>query len=160
WETKVRELIDEIRKPRRVLVYVPNLSDLSAVGTWSKSESSVATALAPYLGDGSLLLFGESAPEEFERGLGRIPSLQRLFDKVLIAEASCEETSEILRAVRDEEKSGIADNVLVRLLEVSGQFLSHISRPGNAVELLRAVLKKEQEAGQTVTFRDVLDSLS
>jgi ATP-dependent Clp protease ATP-binding subunit ClpC len=103
WETKVRNLIDLVKKPRRVVIYVPNLSELSAAGTWSRSQSSVATALAPYMEEGSVLLLGESAPEEFERGIGRIPSLQRLFDRVLVPEATKEQTHEILAAVRDEQ---------------------------------------------------------
>ena len=160
WETKVRELIETVRKPRRVLLYVPNLSDLSAVGTWSRSDSSVATALAPYLEDGSVLLLGESAPEEFERGLGRIPSLQRLFDRLLVSEASPESTRNILAAVRDEQKLPLDDGVLNQLLEVSSQFLSHIGRPGNAVTLLRAVEESTRNSGRQITFREILEALS
>src|SRR5882724_5053647 len=121
---------------------------------------SVATALAPYLEDGSVLVLGESAPEEFERGIGRIPSLQRLFDRVQVVEGDEERTRNILAAVRDEQKLPIADTVLEQLQEISGQFLSHICRPGNAVALLRAVMQQAKEAGRGVGFRDVLDSLS
>src|SRR5262249_21715498 len=46
------------------------------------------------------------------------------------------------------------------LMEVSSQFLSHISRPGNAVELLKAAIKSEKESGNTPVFRDILNSLS
>lgn len=160
WETKVRELVEAVKKPRRVMIYVPNLSDLSAAGTWSRSEMSVATALAPYLEEGSVLLLGESAPEEFERGIGRIPSLQRLFDRVQVLPADEERTGKILAAVRDEEKMPITDEVLTSLQEISGQFLSHIARPGNAVALLRLVIQHAREAGRPAGLRDVLDSLS
>ena len=160
WETKVRELVETVRQPRRVIIYVPNLSDLSAVGTWSRSDSSVATALAPYLEDGSVLLLGESAPEEFERGFGRIPSLQRLFDRVLLHEASAENTRNILAAVCTEQQVSLDGGVLVQLLEVSSQFLGHISRPGNAVTLLRAVVEATRKSGRPITFREILDALS
>jgi ATP-dependent Clp protease ATP-binding subunit ClpC len=160
WETKVRELIDTVKKPRRVIIYVPNLSDLSAAGTWSRSESSVATALAPYLEDGSLLLLGESAVEEFERGLGRSASLQRLFDRVLVNEMSMEGSRNVLAAIRDKERIPLEDGVVDKLLEVSSQFLSHISRPGNAVTLLRAVQESTRNSGRPITFREVLTALS
>jgi len=160
WQTKVHDLIQAIQRPRRVLLYVPNLSDLSSSGTWSGSDSSVATALAPYLEDGSIVLLGESAPEEFERGIGKIPSLARLFDKVQLLETSVERTRNILTAVRNEEKSRLADETLDQLLEVSNQFLNHVKRPGNAVELLRAVIKIEKESGRPLNFRNVLDCLS
>jgi len=160
WETKVKAMVEAVRKPRRVILYVPNLSDLSAVGTWSKSESSVATALGPYLEEGSVVVLGESTPEEFERGLGRISSLQRLFDRVLVSEASAEQTAAILRAVRDEEKLPVADQVLDHLQEAASQFFNHISRPGNAVAVLRAVIQNARETGKPVVFRDVLESMS
>jgi ATP-dependent Clp protease ATP-binding subunit ClpC len=160
WETKVRELVEAVKKPRRVLIYVPNLSDLSAVGQWEKSKSNVATALAPYLEEGSVMLLGESTPEEFERGLGRVASLQRLFDRVLVSESTLEETESILKAVRDESKLPIADPVLKQLLETSTQFLGHVCLPGSAVSLLRAVMQQAKESGRAVVFRDVLDSLS
>jgi hypothetical protein len=160
WETKLGELIEAIRKPRRVLLYIPNLADLSGVGTHSKSDTNIATALAPYLEDGSIVVLGETTPEEYERGLGRIPSLRRLFDQVLLHEPSLEKTRAILLAVRDEERSGISDQTLDQLLEVSSQFLSHLSRPGNAIALLRPVLAGEREMGRPVTFRDILESLS
>ncbi len=160
WETKVRELVEAVRKPRRVLVYVPSLSDLSAVGRWEKSDSNVATALAPYLEEGSVVLLGESTPEEFERGLGRVPSLQRLFDRVLVAESTPEQTEVILKAVRDEQQAPIGDSVLKQLLETASQFLGHLSLPGSAVSLLRSVMQNAKEAGRAVTYRDVLDALS
>jgi len=160
WETKVRELVAAIRLPRRILLYIPNLSELSAAGTWSKSDSSVATALAPYMDDGSIVVLGESTPDEFERGLGKTPSLRRLFDQVLLFEADLERTQEILTAIRDEQGSQTSDEVLGQLIEVSSQFLGHISRPGNAAELLRAVLKSEKASGRPLAFRDVLDALS
>ncbi|HWQ91139.1 MAG TPA: AAA family ATPase, partial [Clostridia bacterium] len=160
WETKVKEMVSAVRKPRRVILYVPNLSDLSAVGTWSRSESSVATALGPYMEEGSVLLIGESTQEIFERGIGRIPSLQRLFDRVQVTDATPEQTQAVLRAVRDEEQLPMSDRVLDDLLDATGQFLNHISRPGNAVTVLRSVIQTAKESAQPVTFRDVLDSMS
>jgi ATP-dependent Clp protease ATP-binding subunit ClpC len=160
WETRVRELVEAVRKPRRVLIYVPNLSDLSSVGRWSKSDSNVASALAPYLEEGALVLLGESTPAEYERGLGSIPSLQRLFDKVLLPEATVERTRQILTAVRDEAKAPVAGEVLDRLLDFATQYLSHLSRPGNAVLLLRDLMAAHKDSSEPVTARDVLGALS
>jgi ATP-dependent Clp protease ATP-binding subunit ClpC len=160
WETKVREVVELVRHPRRIVIYVPNLAALSAAGSWSKSESSVASALAPYLEDGSILLLGESTPEEFERGLGRVPALQRLFERVLINEASTEESLAILTSLRDARGLRMTDDVASRLLDASGQFLGHVSRPGSAIALLRAVEDAAAGSGRPITYRHVLDALS
>ena len=160
WETKVRELVEAVRRPRKVLLYIPNLSDLSSAGTWSKSDSNVATALAPYMEDGSVVILGETAPEEFERGLGRLLSVRRLFDQVLVTEPSPEHTRSILTAVRDEERSRIGNEILDQISEVSAQFLGNISRPGGAVELLRAAIRHEREFNRLLVYRDILTLLS
>lgn len=160
WETKLRDLVESIKKPRRVLIYVPALSDLSATGSTAKSDSNVATALAPYLEEGSVMVLGESTPEEFERGLGRHPSLQRLFDRVLVPEASAGQTRQILAALRESERIAISDEVLGSLLDVAEQFLSHVSRPGNAVALLRSVSQATKHLSRPVGDRDILDCLS
>src|SRR5437588_720763 len=60
WQTKVRDLVQAVRPPRRVLVYVPNLQELSEAGRSSKSDSNIATALAPYLESGEVAVLGES----------------------------------------------------------------------------------------------------
>ena len=160
WETKARELIAAIRRPRRVLLYVPNLADLSAVGRWSKSDTNLASTLAPYIEDGSILLLGESTPQEFERGLGGELALQRLFDRVLVEEFSRQGTREVLTDIRDAGDVELSDPLLDELREMSESFLSHLARPGNAAMLLRTVIAAVKETGRVVSRRDILAVLS
>jgi len=160
WETKVQELVAAIKRPRRVLLYVPNLGDLSSMGRSNKSDSNIAAALAPYLDDGSIVLLGESSPEEFERGLGREPALVRLFDKVLVEESSTEQTEAVLRAIRNEGRGVIADERISEIMELSGFFLGHLARPGNGATLLRSVLAWAQDTGHEVTRLDILNVIS
>jgi ATP-dependent Clp protease ATP-binding subunit ClpC len=160
WETKVRSLIDVVRRPRRVILYVPNLGDLSMAGRSSVSETNVASALAPYIEDGSIVLVGESTPAEFDRRLGAVPSLRRLFGKVVVPAATADRTRRILKAVGDDHGVALADAVLDTIVDVSTMFLGHIARPGNAVAVLRAALAEPRTRGIPLTPRDVLAALS
>src|SRR5688572_21567194 len=160
WETKVRNLIEAIRKPRRVVLYVPNVNDLSAAGRSSKSDANIASALAPYLEEGAVIVVGESTPSEFERSLGTLPSMKRLFDAVLLKESSVDDTREILKAIRDEARSGIPDPLLEQLLDLATQYLGHIQRPGNAATLLRTVIDAQHKTSAPISLRTVLDTLS
>lgn len=160
WETKLAELVAAIRRPRRVLLYVPSLDELAAVGRWSKSDANVASALGPYVEDGSIVILGESTPEEFERGLGGETALARLFEKVLVEDSDIDDTTAVLRGIRDESRARIDDAVLGELRELSESFLGHIARPGAAANLLRAVLAELPDRDQPVVRRDVLDVLS
>lgn len=160
WETKLKELVAAIKRPRRVLLYVTSLGDLSSAGRTIHSDFNIAAALAPHLDDGSVVLLGESSPEEFERGLGREASLARLFDKVLVDESSVEQTEAVLHGIRDEGRAAVSDERLVEIVELSGFFLGHLARPGGAATLLRAVLAWVQETGREVTRLDILKVLS
>ncbi|MBX3734132.1 MAG: AAA family ATPase [Verrucomicrobiae bacterium] len=160
WETKLAELVRLISRPRKVLLYVPNLSDLSAVGRWSGSNNNVAAALAPQLADGSVVILGESTPEEFERGLGGEPALQRLFDRILVEEATVADTRDLLNALRLAERPDLGDDVLRAIQEASESFLGHLGRPGGAATLLRSVVVAVKDAARPVTTRDVFEVLS
>lgn len=160
WETKLRELVEAVRRPRKILVYIPNLADLASMGRWAKSDANVASALAPYLEEGSLLVLGESTPEEFERGLGGESALQRLFERFLLEEFTQEQTRAVLSDIREHTQANLSDGVLQELQEASEFFLSHLTRPGNAAMLLRSVITTFKDSSRALTRRDVLDVLS
>src|SRR5262249_58953986 len=84
WETKLRNLINAAHHPRRVILYVPNLEELASIGVTSKSDSNVATALAPHIERGDVAILGESTAESFRKGLGAIRSLRRPLPSVQV----------------------------------------------------------------------------
>jgi len=160
WETKVREMVEKLKKPHRVLLYVPNLSDLAAAGRWSKSDMNVASAFAPYLEQGSMIMLGESTPADFERGIGSIPSLARVFERVVLEEPDLERTRAMLAGIRDSAAIPLDDALLERLLDLSTQYLAHLARPGNAAALLHAVIKARAGSDDPLTLREILAVLS
>jgi ATP-dependent Clp protease ATP-binding subunit ClpC len=105
-----------------------------------------------------LVILGESTPAEFNRGLGRNPELQRLFDRYLLPEASNEDTRTILRSFRDEAGAEVSDEMLDRVLELATHYLGSLARPGNAMGLLRQVLAAH--GGLPVEPRHLLETLS
>ncbi len=87
WETRVRNLVQAVRQPRRAVLYVPNLEELATMGMSSKSDANVATALAPHIERGEIAILGESTLESFRKGLGAVRSLRRLFHAVQLPPA-------------------------------------------------------------------------
>src|SRR5262249_9741110 len=92
WETKVRNRLNAGKAPGGVLVYVRNLEELAWMGTWAKSDASVASALAPHIERGDVAILGESTAEAFRKGLGAKGSLRRLFHAVELPGATPRET--------------------------------------------------------------------
>jgi len=160
WQTKVRDLVEAVKAPRRVLLYVQNLAELAHAGRSSKNDLNVATMLAPHVESGAIAILGESTPEAFRTGLGDVASLRRLFVPVELADADAEETKAILRAVRDETGAPMADPDLDRLLDLAGMYLAGTAQPGRAVGLLRRVVEAHAGRPGSIRARDVLATLA
>ncbi len=160
WQTKVRDLVEAVKAPRRVLLYVQNLAELAHAGRSSKNDLNVATMIAPHVESGAIAILGESTPEAFRTGLGDVTSLRRLFVPVELAEADAEETKAILRAVRDETGAPMADPDLDRLLDLAGMYLAGTAQPGRAVGLLRRVVEAHAGRPGPIRARDVLATLA
>lgn len=160
WQTKVLNLVRAIQAPRRVILYVPNLEDLSQAGVSSQSDLNVGSALAPHLERGEIAILGESTPEAFRSGLGAVGSLRRLFHAVEVRDKGAAETRAILQAVRDEAGTDVPDAVLDGLVELADFYLASTAQPGRTVGLFRRVLADTLGWEGPLTQRHVLQTLS
>ena len=154
WETRITELMRAVRRPRKVLLYVPNVEELAMAGTHSKSDMNMAAALAPDIENGSVAILGESSVEGFRRGLAKVPALRSLFRTLEIRPANEEQTRVILERICAD--AGASTGFLDRLGELADLYSVGAAQPGRAVGLLRRVL----ESGADPTPRQVLETLS
>ena len=160
WETRVRDVVQACKTPRRVLIYIPNLEELVWMGAWAKSDASVATALAPFLERGEVAVLGESTPEGFRKGLGARGPLRRLFTIIDIPEATPQETRGVLQEVIREGDVEISEATQERLIEFADYFNPATAQPGRAVGLLRRVLANASGNGGAITDRDIIQTIS
>jgi ATP-dependent Clp protease ATP-binding subunit ClpC len=160
WETKVRNLVQAVRQPRRALLYVPNLEELAMMGMTSKSDANVATALAPHIERGEVVILGESNLESFRKGLGAVRSLRRLFHAVQLPPAEPEDTRAILQAIALEAGAAVEEPVLDRLMEVADFYVSGTAEPGRSAGLLRRLLGVAGKRSEPIGERDILTTIS
>jgi ATP-dependent Clp protease ATP-binding subunit ClpC len=162
WQTRLKELQEALKAPRRAVWYLPDLNRLVDAGTTSHSDESFANMLAPALERGELVILGESTPEAYRRGLDRFPAISKLFWRFNVEEPDQATTKRILQRVTADmvaqhAKRGIELEVppasLERVLELSEDYLSAMARPGKAVYLLReavnAAVQESDEAEHT-----------
>lgn len=163
WETRMSALLEAIRSPRQVVLYIPNFHELATVGRSSVTTSNAASALLPAIGDGSIRVLGETTPEAFSNGFRAMPSFSRALEHVRVQEANLVDTRTILERVRDEISSAeqLPDSTLDQVLELAEDFVGEAVRPGRAVSLLRTALQDRQlESEDSLSRRDVLQTLS
>lgn len=146
WQTRLKELSDALRQPRRVVWFVPDVNRLVEAGTSEHSQESFATMLAPALERGELTIVGESTPEAWRRGIDRFPVFRKLFWQLNLEVPNAKRTLDVLTGVSArlaEELAGrdldlsFAEGVLERSQELADDYFPSQARPGNAVRLLR-----------------------
>jgi ATP-dependent Clp protease ATP-binding subunit ClpC len=160
WETRVRNIVGAVKPPRRIVIYIPSIEELAWMGTWAKSDANVATAMAPFIERGDLVIFGESTVEGFRKGLGANRSLRRLFHAIELQPADEKKTLDVLRAVAKEADANVPDAVLTRINELAGYFGSGAVQPGRSVGLLRKVLGMTEDRPGPISEKDILETLS
>ena len=159
WETRVNDLVAAVQRPKRVVIYVPSLEELSMAGRWSRSDMNAAAAMAPHIENGSIAVLGESTREAFRRGLGQDTSLRRLFAPIDMKPAPAEQTRRIVGAVCESENVECDTEFLDRLDELADFYDVSTAQPGRSVGLLRRVLETRKETGP-LRPRDILKTLS
>jgi ATP-dependent Clp protease ATP-binding subunit ClpC len=165
WETKVLNLVKAVAAPKRVLLVVPNIEELTSMGVSAKTDASVATALAPHIERGAVAILGESTVEGFRQGLGSNRALRRLFHSIEVPEASPEQTRAVVQMVVEESGVEAPEQVIERLMELADFYAAGTVQPGRTVGLLRRVLSsaagRARGADATpLTDRDVLQTIS
>jgi ATP-dependent Clp protease ATP-binding subunit ClpC len=160
WETKVLNLVKAIAAPKRVLLVVPNIEELTSMGVSAKTDASVATALAPHIERGAVAILGESTVEGFRQGLGSNRALRRLFHSIDVSEASLEKTRAIVQMVVEESGVEVPEQVIERLMDLADFYAAGTVQPGRTVGLLRRVLSSSAGREGPLTDRDVLETIS
>jgi ATP-dependent Clp protease ATP-binding subunit ClpC len=159
FETRIDRLVQIVKRPEKVVLYVPNLAELAFVGRSSSSEANAATFLAPHLQSGRIALIGESSLESFRRGLGADPSLRRLFTEVEMQTADLDMSRDIVEAVAEEYGAEPTPAQVNRLMELADFYLAGVAQPGRSVGLLRLVMERRKEKA-TLDEAEILDVLS
>ena len=160
WETRVSELVQAVARPRRVIVYMPNVEELSEVGRAAKSDHNAANALAPFIERGEIVILGESTPEAYRARLGAVPGLSRLFATVEMRASDARTTRRVLDAVHDESDVDLAPELIDRVMELGEYYAVGAVQPGQSVGLLRRLVDTRESRTTSPTERDLLDVLS
>jgi len=159
WESKLSKLIDHIKSPKRVVLYVPNIEELAWVGRSNSSKTNIASALAPHIESGSVTIVGESTEEAFQNGLGATPSLRRLFKTIPLKAATDDFTREIAEQVLANLELSATPTFIDRLMELGGFFRTDAVQPGASVELLRLVAGQNETHSRPLAEPDILRAI-
>ena len=105
-----------------------------------RSNSDAGSILKPALARGDLRCIGATTPEEYSRTVEKDPALNRRFQQVLIKEPSLEESTLILRGLKEryELHHGVAitDGAVVASARLADRYISDRCLPDSAIDLI------------------------
>jgi ATP-dependent Clp protease ATP-binding subunit ClpB len=150
FEERLRSVLKEVREaegpdqpPRQggaaggVILF---LDELHTVVGAERSSGDAASILKPALARGDLRCIGATTPEEYSRTVEKDAALNRRFQQVLIREPSLEESTQILRGLKEryELHHGVAitDGAVVAAARLADRYIADRRLPDSAIDLI------------------------
>lgn len=99
-EERVGKVIDELRKNKKIIMFIDEIHTVIGAGAGNKSNLDVANILKPHLDRGDIKIIGSTTFEEYNN-LMLDPAFKRRFKKVNIFEPEEDVLLEILRGAVD-----------------------------------------------------------
>ena len=149
FEERLRSVLNEVREAeaagemagegqgRGVILFIDELH--TVVGP-ERSSSDASSILKPALARGDLRCIGATTPEDYSRTVEKDPALNRRFQQVLIKEPSLEESTLILRGLKEryELHHGVAitDGAVVAAARLADRYIADRCLPDSAIDLI------------------------
>ena len=141
FEERLRSVLKEVREAEGegagVILFIDELHNV--VGP-ERSSSDAGSILKPALARGDLRCVGATTPEEFSRTVEKDPALNRRFQQVLIKEPGLQESTLILRGLKEryELHHGVAitDEAVVAAARLADRYIADRCLPDSAIDLI------------------------
>jgi ATP-dependent Clp protease ATP-binding subunit ClpC len=162
WQERCQKLLKEVAKTRAI-VHLDHLVELIEVGKGGGNQQGIASLLCPAIARGTLLAIAECTPQQLAVIEREDPQLLEAFVQLEIAEASPEQTRNILRQVASsglEPVSQVIDPAALDVLDrLHRRYAAYSAAPGRPLRFLRNMLEDRDEK-HTITAADVTNEFS
>jgi ATP-dependent Clp protease ATP-binding subunit ClpC len=163
-EGRIRQVVEELTKGRRMIWYMPDIVQLALSGTHSGQSATMLDQILPAITAGRLVVWAEATPEGVARLVRLKPSLRGVFETVTLEPLPADDTlslaREVIGAMTDKMKIRFDDDCANVTLDTSAQYLGGGSMPGAVLLILKLTALRAQKANERITARHILETLS
>src|SRR6187431_1279273 len=140
FEDRLKAVLKEVEAAAGgVVLFIDELHTLVGAGA-AEGAMDAANMLKPALARGELRAIGATTLDEYRKHIEKDAALERRFQPVLVGEPTVDETTEILRGLRDRYEAfhrvRISDEAIVAAAELSDRYVRDRFLPDKAIDLI------------------------
>ncbi len=168
FEERAKKLINELQKvEREIILFIDELHTIVGSGA-GQGELDFSNILKPALARGELQVIGATTLNEYQKYIEKDAALERRFQTVLVEEPSVEQTTTILKGIKESyeahHKLKIHDNALEAAAKLSQRYVKNRFLPDKAIDALdeaasRVRLKFSTEPVELLTLKNEINKL-
>ena len=152
FEERLKKVMDEIRNTKNIVLFIDEMHNIVGAGA-AEGAIDASSILKPALARGELQCVGATTLDEYRKHVEKDAALERRFQPIMVEEPSVEETTEILKGLRDRYEAHhrveITDAALEAAARLSDRYVTDRFLPDKAIDLV-------DEAASRVRLRSMV----
>ena len=151
FEERIRSILNELQKNPNIILFIDELHTIVGAGSAAGSMDA-ANMLKPALARGEIQCIGATTLDEYRKTIEKDGALERRFQKVIVESPDAEETTHILKNIKDryEDHHNVryTDEAIVACVKLSERYITDRCFPDKAIDVL-------DEAGSRVHLTNI-----
>ena len=141
FEGRVKRILEEVKRSARdVVLFIDELHTLVGAGAAEGAPLDLSSMIKPELARGDLQCIGATTFDEYRKHVESDPALERRFQPVMVEEPSIEQTTDILRGLRERyaqhHRVTITDDAIETAAQLSARYIADRFLPDKAIDLI------------------------
>lgn len=163
FEEKIKDLIAELKKEEKCILFIDEIHTVLGCGTGSLNEGlDFANMLKPALSRGDIRCIGATTYDEYKNSFIKDKAFARRFQKVSVNEPNEEETFEIIKQsyhyYKDHHKVDISDDNIRYAIRLSNKFVNDRFQPDKTFDIIDEAGSSYRSGyckGKEITEKDI-----
>ncbi len=145
FEQRMKQMMDEIRKNRDVVLFIDELHTIVGAGG-AEGAIDASNILKPALARGDLQAIGATTVDEYRKHIEKDSALERRFQAIMVDEPTVEDTIAILKGLRDRyeahHRTKITDEAIDAAAILTDRYVTGRFLPDKAIDVMDEAASK------------------
>ncbi len=139
FESRIKGLVEEVKSEGNIILFIDEVHSLVGTGD-AEGSMNAANILKPSLSRGEIQIIGATTFTEYRKYIEKDAALERRLQPVKVEEPSIEQTTEMLKGVKDYyedfHRVRVNDSLIEKAVILSERYINDRFLPDKAIDLL------------------------